>query len=389
MAKKRKRKLKRGPIVFLLLIVLIALSAIFVPPLLKDSKTVKKDNNTKKVVKKQEEPKEKKMSLVAVGDTLIHGAVFADAQTGTNTYDFSGMIADVKPLIEKYDIKYFNQESIIGGKNLGISHYPMFNSPDEIGDAMVDLGFNMVTTANNHTFDKGEAGILYTNEYWKKKGIVHAGTYSSEEERDEVKVYEQNGIKYGLLSYTTVTNGMKAPAGKEYLVNVYSDELAKNDVEGLKKKGVDVIIVAMHWGEEYITDPVNEQKNIAKYLSDLGVNLIIGTHPHIIEPVGYINDTLVIYSLGNFISGQSPMGIDKIVGLMVGMDIIVKDNKVKFENLDYKLLYTYCTSNYKNYKVIPFDSLDDATLQKYGNYTVQGLKDKYMEVVNREVNYGN
>ena len=83
------------------------------------------------------------------------------------------------------------------------------------------------------------------------------------------------------------------------------------------------------------------------------------------------------------------MGIDKIVGLMVGMDIIVKDNKVKFDNIDYKLLYTYCTSNYKNYKVIPFDSLDDATLQKYGNYTVQGLKDKYMEIINREVNYGN
>ena len=389
MAKKRKRKLKKGPIVFLLLIVLIALSAIFVPPLLKDSKTVKKDNNTKKVVKKQEEPKEKKMSLVAVGDTLIHGAVFGDAQTGANTYDFSGMIADVKPLIEKYDIKYFNQESIIGGKNLGVSHYPMFNSPDEIGDNMVDLGFNMVTTANNHTFDKGEAGILYTNEYWKNKGIVHAGTYSSQEERDKVKVYEQNGIKYGLLSYTTVTNGMKAPQGKEYLVNVYSDELAKQDIEGLKNEGVDVIIVAMHWGEEYIVDPVEEQKDIAKYLSDLGVNLIIGTHPHIIEPVGYINDTLVIYSLGNFISGQSPMGIDKIVGLMVGMDIIVKDNKVTFNNIDYKLLYTYCTSNYKNYKVIPFDSLDDATLQKYGNYTVQGLKDKYMEIVNREVNYGN
>ena len=389
MAKKR-RKLKKGPIVFLVLIMIIAtLCAIFVPSLVDKKDVVKKDEKTKKVEKKKEEPKEKKMSLVAVGDTLIHGAVFGDASRGNNTYDFSGMIADVKPLIEKYDIKYFNQESIIGGKNLGISHYPMFNSPDEIGDNMVDLGFNMVTTANNHTFDKGEAGILYTNEYWKKKGIVHAGTYSSQEERDKVRVYEQNGIKYGLLAYTTVTNGLKAPAGKEYLVNVYSDELAKKDVEGLKKEGVDVIIVAMHWGQEYIVDPVDEQKNIAKYLSNLGVNLIIGTHPHIIEPVGYINDTLVIYSLGNFISGQNPMGIDKIVGLMVGMDIIVKDGKVKFDNLDYKLLYTYATSRNTNYKVIPFDKLDDATLKQYGNYTVQGLKDKYMEIVNREVNYGN
>ena len=138
MAKSKKRKLKKGPIVFLILIILVGLSAIFVPPLLKDKKVVKKDNSIKKVVNKKEKSKEKKMSLVAVGDTLIHGAVFADAQTGTNTYDFSGMIADVGPLIEKYDIKYFNQESIIGGKNLGISHYPLFNSPDEIGDAMVN-----------------------------------------------------------------------------------------------------------------------------------------------------------------------------------------------------------------------------------------------------------
>ena len=387
---KKKRKMKKGPVICLLLIIaIIVCGVLFGPKLLEKNKIVKKENNNQKVEKKKDEKKEKRMSLVAVGDTLIHGAVYADKKTGTDTYDFSEMIIDVKPLIENYDIKYFNQESIIGGKNLGVSHYPMFNSPDEIGDAMVDLGFNMVTTANNHTFDKGEAGILYTNEYWKKKGIIHAGTYSSQEERDKVRVYEQNGIKYGLLSYTTVTNGLKAPAGKEYLVNVYSDELAKQDVEALKKENVDVIIVAMHWGEEYIVDPVDEQKNIAKYLSSLGVNLIIGTHPHIIEPVGYVNDTLVIYSLGNFVSGQNPMGIDKIVGLMAGMDIVVKDNKVTFENLDYKLLYTYATASNTNYKVIPFDKLDDATLRQYGNYTVEELKNKYMEIVNREVNYGN
>ena len=315
MANKRRRKLKKGPIILLIIIALIINGIVFGPRLFSKKKMDENGNIVKKESKKKEEKKEKKMSLVAVGDTLIHGAVFLDAKIGVDTYDFSGMIADVKPLIEKYDIKYFNQESIIGGKNLGISHYPLFNSPDEIGDAMVDLGFNMVTTANNHTFDKGETGILYTNEYWKKKGIIHAGTYSSLEERDKVNVYEQNGIKYGLLSYTTVTNGMSAPAGKDYLVNVYSDELAKKDIEGLKKENVDVIIVAMHWGEEYVVDPVDEQKEIAQYLSSLGVNLIIGTHPHIIEPVGYIDDTLVIYSLGNFISGQSPMGIDKIVGL--------------------------------------------------------------------------
>ena len=384
MAKKR-RKIKKGPKLILLLIFIILLFLGYNMFIKSDKKSVKKEKKVKIVEKKEEKSKDKTMSLVMVGDVLTHDSVLADAKGPDGTYDFSKMFTYIKPIIKDYDLKYVNEESIIGDPSLGYSGYPGFNAPEAIGDNLIDLGFNLIGLANNHAMDKGEKSILNSNNYWKGKNVITAGTYSSQEERDNIPTYEKNGIKYAFLSYTTVTN-TKAP--KSYLLNMYSDEIAKKDIDSIKDK-VDVIIVAMHWGEEYIVDPVNEQKNIAKYLSDLGVNLIIGTHPHIIEPVGYINDTLVIYSLGNFISGQSPMGIDKIVGLMVGMDIIVKDNKVKFENLDYTLLYTYCTSNYKNYKVIPFDKLDDSTLKQYGNYTVQQLKDKYTEIINREVNYGN
>lgn len=379
--KAKKRKLKKLPIFILILIILLVVVGILF--ILKHTKN---STNDKNVGNKQEPAVEtkdetKKMSLVAVGDCLIHGAVYMDAKTGTDTYDFSDMISLVKPMIENYDLKYYNQETIIGGKNLGVSHYPRFNSPDEIGDNMVDLGFNLVSLANNHALDKDEAGILYSNEYWKGKNVITAGTYSSSEMRDDIKVYEQNGIKYAFLAYTTSTNGLNVPAGKDYLINVYSDEQAKEDIDKIKDK-VDVIIVSMHWGDEYVFEPTKSEKEIAQYLSSLGVNLIIGSHPHVIQPVGYVNDTLVIYSLGNFLSGQRPMGIDKTIGLLVGMDIVVKDDKVTFENIEKSLLYTYSTTRDTNYKVYPFKDLNDSILSGY-----QELETKYMAIVNKEVTY--
>lgn len=379
--KSKKRKIKKLPIFILILIILLVVVGILF--VLKYPKNSDDNINVKSKKEQSVEIKDetKKMSLVAVGDCLIHGAVYIDAKTGSNTYDFSDMISSVKPMIENYDLKYYNQETIIGGKNLGVSHYPRFNSPDEIGDNMVDLGFNLVSLANNHALDKDEAGILYSNEYWKGKSVITAGTYSSKEERDNIKIYEQNGIKYAFLAYTTTTNGLSTPAGKEYLVNVYSDEQAKADIDKIKDK-VDVIIVSMHWGDEYVFEPTESEKEIAQYLSSLGVNLIIGSHPHVIQPVGYVNDTLVIYSLGNFLSGQRPMGIDKTIGLLVGMDIVVKDGKVTFENIEKSLLYTYSTTSDTNYKVYPFKDLNDSILSGY-----QELENKYMAIVNEEVTY--
>ena len=160
-----KRRVKKGPILILIVLVL-AIIAYLVVVLLKDpdKKKIFKQKNEKTEEKVRKE-KTKKMSLVAVGDCLIHGAVYIDARTGSNSYDFSGMVELVGPEIKDYDLKYYNQETIIGGKKLGLSHYPTFNSPEEIGDAMVNLGFNIVSLANNHTLDKGEIGILDEDEF--------------------------------------------------------------------------------------------------------------------------------------------------------------------------------------------------------------------------------
>ena len=313
-------------------------------------------------------------SIFMVGDALIHESVYYDARVG-NSYDFKSMIELIKPISSSYDLAYYNQETILGGSSLGLSHYPRFNSPHEVGDAMIDAGFDLVSLATNHTMDRGETAVLASVNYWKnKKDVVTSGQWSSWEDRDTVRTYEKNGIKYAFFSYTTLTNGLNPPSGKEYLTNVYSDEKARNDIEKVKDS-VDVIMVAMHWGVEYSLNVSPEQERIAKYLSDLGVNLIIGAHPHVVEPVEYINNgkTLVIYSLGNFISGQ--IGVEKLTGLMMSATVrkvVQPDGEVNVSVVNPKadLMYTryYLNSSNRDFKVFPYSQLNDNILPNYQSY---------------------
>ena len=318
-----------------------------------------------------------KVSMAMVGDALIHGTVYltANRYANYNGYDFKPMLKYTKELIQDYDLAYYNQETILGGTELGLSTYPLFNSPYEVGDAFIDAGFNLVSLATNHTLDKGERGILNSRAYWnKQENVVAAGSYSSNEERDKIIVSEKNGLTYAFLSYTTYTNGLIVPKGKEYLVNVYDKEKVKKDVEAYKDK-VDVIMVAMHWGTEYVSYPTTAQKEIANYLASLGVNLIIGTHPHVIEPIEYIGDTLVIYSLGNFVSSQ--VGVERLTGLMASLDIIKEEyhgeTKITFDNIEGTLLYT---DRNNGYIVYPYHKLTNNILNGYQTYY-----EKYKKIV--------
>ena len=354
-------------IVFIILLVSLLLISIF------NKKEAEDNDKQKEPISNiiEEEPKEKKLSLIAVGDVLIHESVYKDAYKN-GKYDFSHMFTEVEPILKKYDLKFCNQESTIGGSTLGISGYPSFNSPDEIGDEIVRLGFNLISLANNHVTDRGEDAVLYSNSYWRSKDVVTSGSYLNYDEMNNINFYEQNGIKYAFLAYTTSLNGYLY---KDYLVNMYSDEKVKNDIEKIKDK-VDLIIVSMHWGVEYVNYPNNEQIRIANYLSSLGVNLVIGHHPHVVQPVTYINDTLVIYSLGNFISNQLSIGLNQGIGLMVGMDIIVDENGVKFDNLYKELILAYAEYS-TNFKVIPFSKLNDNLLYGY-----KDIEANYMNIVN-------
>lgn len=309
-----------------------------------------------------------KLQMVMVGDALIHGAVYDDAyQNGV--YDFKPMIDLIKPLVEPFDLAFYNQEAILGGKEIGVSSYPRFNSPYEVGEAMIDAGFNIVSLANNHTLDRGELAINNSLTYWKSKPeVLTAGSYASLEERNSVQIKTKNGISYALLSYTVGTNGLNPPEGKDYLVNRYDELKIKEDVERLRSS-VDVLTVSMHWGSEYTHLPTTIQQQQAEYIASLGVDIIIGHHPHVIEPITKIGKTIVIYSLGNFISAQ--IGIERLVGLMTSLTITKtvegSNQSVIIDNLNNELLYTHYDSNLHNFKVIPFSVIKETDLANYEN----------------------
>ena len=351
-----------------------------------NSKTATKiKEKIKEVKEKEDEEKVYKATMITAGDNLIHSSVYKDAADGNGGYDFKPMYELIKPIVKKYDIAYYNQETILGGKELGVNDYPTFNSPQEVGDAMIDAGFNLVSLATNHTMDSGERAVLASREYWnKQKDVLAVGSYSSEEERNKINIVTKNNIAYTLLNYTYGTNGMPVPTGKDYLVNVWPTDLDLNDVErdtkyqeykkqvkkdiDAVKDKVDVLIVAMHWGVEYTHEPTEYEKDMATYLASLGVNIIVGTHPHVIQPVTWIDDTLVIYSLGNLISAQyqnqsTCTNYKCTTGLMTSLDITkkVKGNKktITIDNVNNELIYTYYRS-WRNFKVIPFSNSEIA-----------------------------
>lgn len=322
---------------------------------------------------------ENELSLIMVGDCLIHGAIYDDAKENGG-YNFYKMIENVKPIIEKYDLAFYNQESILGGTSLGLSSYPRFNSPQEVGDTFIDMGFNLVGLANNHTLDMGKRGIRASLEYWKKKeNIMTAGSYSSEEERITPNIMEKNGITYALLSYTTTTNGLTVPSDEPYLVSTYEEAKVKEDIERLRDK-VDVLMVSMHWGEEYTHNPTESQRNIANYLASLNVDIVIGHHPHVIQPIDFIGNTMVIYSLGNFIASQ--YGVEKLTGLMASVTIkkttINGESTITLENPTAELVYTYSViDRYRHsYKLYPYTMLNDNLLSNYEKHY-----EKYMNIV--------
>lgn len=320
--------------------------------------------------------------IVMVGDALLHSNVYNDAKVG-NTYDFTKQYTRVKDYIEPYDLAFYNQETILGGTEIGLSTYPRFNSPYEFGDAMVDLGFNLVSLANNHTFDRGVKAIQNTVAYWKTQPVVTAGAYASAADRYAQNVHEQNGITYGFLAYTWSLNGLKLPEDQTYLVPSFSqpgeEAQMRRDILALRPL-VDVLIVSLHAGREYVTVPTSSQVRLANLCASLGVDLVIQNHAHSIMPMERIGKTFVIYALGNFVSGQ--IGIGKKIGAFVALDIRKEvwgnESYIFIENPRVDFHYTHNTQpNYRNTQVIPWDDLTTDILPDKAYYEAF-----YLDVIN-------
>jgi poly-gamma-glutamate synthesis protein (capsule biosynthesis protein) len=289
-------------------------------------------------------------SLSAIGDVLIHDRVYNPAHIGNGKYNFISHLKQVKPYLEKVDITVANQESMIGGTKIGLSSYPSFNSPHEVGDALKHSGVDIVTLANNHTLDRGEDAIQSAITYWNKIGLHYTGSYVSAEDQKRIRIIEKNGIIFSFLAYTYGTNGIKPPNDKQYLVNLIDENKIKKDISSAK--GIsDVVVVSLHFGKEYQRLPNEEQIQLAKQLAQAGADIIIGHHPHVLQPMEWIKRedgrrSIVAYSLGNFFSGQT--GDYKDIGgiMQIKVDKIVKNDETIITLKEPSFIPTFVDSNY-------------------------------------------
>lgn len=264
------------------------------------------------------------LSILMVGDILLHTPVEESALQSDGSYDFTAIFANLREEIQAADVAIVNQEVILGGEELGISGYPAFNAPYAAGDALVEAGFDVICHATNHALDKGSRGITNCLDFWQDKhsDIAVLGIYDSEEAQDEIYVCEQNGIRIAVLNYTYGTNGIPLPESMPYAVNLLEEERVKADLQKAEEMA-DFTVVCPHWGTEYLLDVSESQKKWTQIFLQGGADLVLGTHPHVIEPIEWVRDEeqgsemLVYYSLGNFVNWTSGTGAG-VANRMVG-----------------------------------------------------------------------
>ncbi len=270
------------------------------------------------------EPIPKQLTLLMVGDILLHTPVENAALQEDGTYDFTAIFQHMAEDIQAADLAIVNQEVIIGGEELGISGYPAFNAPYAVGDALVEAGFDVVCHGTNHALDKGKRGLLKCVDFWKEHypEMAVLGIHDSQESQDSIYVYEQDGIKIAILNYTYGTNGIPMPEGMPYAVDMLEEQRVIADIQKAEELA-DFTILCPHWGTEYQLVQSATQEKWARIFAEQGVDLVIGTHPHVIQPIEWVTDDatghemLVYYSIGNFVNWTSESG-KGIANRMVG-----------------------------------------------------------------------
>ena len=253
-------------------------------------------------------PKEEVVSFLAVGDNIIYNGQLREGLANAKDrddveYDFTPMYKNVSDFISSFDLAFVNQETVMAGKSYGYSQYPDFNSPQELGDNLISVGFDIINIASNHMLDMWYDGLEKTIDFWKSKDVLMVGGYDDEDDFMNIRYVEKNGIKIAVVGFTYHP---KNKTDKLPFIPQIKDELIKKWINKAKESS-DFIVVSMHWGEEYNQTPTAEQKRLAQYICDLGADVIIGHHTHCIQPIEWLENekgekTLCFYSLGNFTS---------------------------------------------------------------------------------------
>lgn len=342
-------------------------------------------------------------TMTAIGDTLCHNTQYWDAyNSSTKQYDFSYVYDDIKDYTSSADITIGSLETTFAGEDRGYSNYPVFNSPDSLATGLKDIGVDVISLAGNHALDYGYSGICRTIDVLDNVGISHLGTYKSAEDQDKVLVKDVKGVKIAFINYTYGTNGIPVPSDKPYCLNLIDKDLISKQIKQAKEQNVDMIVACMHWGTEYKTSANDEQKELADFLFKSGVDIILGNHPHVIEPMekktitlddGSTKDVFVVYALGNFTADQrAEITRDSaILNLDITKD---SDGKILINKVSYVPIYMYKNSAAKVHKfkildiersIANYDSGDTSIGSSvYSNLKVQ--LQKIRDILGDEIN---
>ena len=334
------------------------------------------------------------VTIVAFGDNLVHTSIINTGKQKDGTYDFDFIFKNVEDEIQSADIAILNQETILSTADLGYTGYPNFGTPIEMGQAILDAGFDVVLHATNHAMDKGVKGVFNTLDFWEnQKEISTVGLNTTDDESSRVAFIETKGMTIAILNYTYGLNGHSLPKGKEYLVNMLNNkEKITKDIQYAKERA-DFLIVSPHWGTEYSYEPNQSQKSWVNFFLEQEVDLVLGTHPHVLQPVEQVESEktnhkmLVYYSLGNFISGQDQ--VPRLLGGMARIKLAKYEGKVEIVdselipivthyNYNKKEHTTYFLSDY-NQQLADYHSIKDKTKKAL---TLVELEDLYKNIMN-------
>lgn len=321
------------------------------------------------------------VSFVGVGDNLIHPVVYKDAKLIDGSYDFKPMYKPIKSYVTAADVAFINQESPLGGDNKPYHGFKRFNTPSSVANDLTKTGFNLINGSNNHALDQGSDGLLNELKVWDnyKEKATFTGVFDSQKSYNKIPIKKVKGIKIALLSYTYGTNDIKPE--KPYYIKHFNKKEIEKDVKKAKEKS-DVIIVSAHWGKEGSHHITKKQKSYSKLFANLGVDAVIGTHPHVIQPMKWVegkgnHKTLVAYSLGNFLNGQETGDESNMLLGSVNFDIDTKsENKIK--NVKWKSFVNHFEMSDKNDKssrqnfiVYPLHNYNSQLEKNHGYYNLK------------------
>lgn len=343
-------------------------------------------------------PEEKVVvSFVGAGDNIIYYGNVRDAAScavsGGRTYNFAPIYGSVKETVQAADIAFINQETLMCGDGYAFSYYPRFNGPQDLAYDLAEVGFDVVNIANNHMLDKGEGGLAATIDFWRTvEGVTMIGGYKNSEEFAEPHIMEIKGIRIAFLSYTFFTNYLTLPAGSPLVIPNPDEETVTTQIARAHELA-DYLIVSVHWDEENIFKPNSNQISFAQFLSEQGVDVILGHHPHVIQPIVYLDrpdggKTLCVYSLGNFVA-EMPRDYNMLGG-MITFDIVKQGKNITTENVVFlPTVYYFNTSFYKNH-VYFLEDFTDALAKSHGlayydrTISVSGIKKYLTDTIAKE-----